>query len=233
MIVSINQPAYLPWLGYYHRIANSDLHIVLDDVQFEKNSFTNRNKIRTRDGWCWLTVPVQTRAKFRDLPIDRLEIAPNTNWRRKHWDSIKFGYAGAPFFSLHAAFLAGVYAREWTRLLPLIQDMNDYMLEALRISTPLVMSSAIKVPGKKQELILNLCQAVGASVYLSGPLGRDYLVEDEFRHAGIDVLYHEYRHPTFVQVHGGFEPHMAAFDLLLNHGPESARILGQGQEGGP
>ena len=74
MIVSINQPAYLPWLGYFERIANSDLHIVLDHVQFEKNSFTNRNKIRTKEGWMWLSVPVKTKGKFGELNINELEI---------------------------------------------------------------------------------------------------------------------------------------------------------------
>lgn len=104
MIVSINQPAYLPWLGYFHRIAVSDAHIVLDRVQFEKNSFTNRNKVRTSEGWCWLTVPVKTASKFGDLCIDEIEVANERQWAAKHWQTLRLNYSKAPFFGQHAAF---------------------------------------------------------------------------------------------------------------------------------
>jgi len=105
MIVTIMQPAYLPWLGYFDRIARSDLYVVLDHVQFEKNSFTNRNKLRTSAGWTWLSVPVKTGRRFGRLAIDKLETSPGSNWRRKHWDTIRFNYAKAPFFDVSASFL--------------------------------------------------------------------------------------------------------------------------------
>ena len=98
MIVSINQPAYLPWLGYFHRIAISDVHVVLDHVQFEKNSYCNRNKIRVGNDACWLTVPVQTKGKFGELPISDLQIAENLSWQRKHWEGLRMNYASAPHF---------------------------------------------------------------------------------------------------------------------------------------
>ncbi len=104
MIVSINQPAYLPWLGYFHRIAISDAHIVLDHVQLEKNSFTNRNKIRTREGWGWLTVPVQTPGSSAIFPIKEVEIANQKPWAAKHWQTLRLNYSKAPFFDQHAAF---------------------------------------------------------------------------------------------------------------------------------
>ena len=96
MIVSINQPAYLPWLGYFHRIAVSGAHVVLDHVQFEKNSFTNRNKVRTAGGWCWLTVPVRTKGRFGDLAIRSLEIDNSTDWRARHWKTLYQSYKRAP-----------------------------------------------------------------------------------------------------------------------------------------
>src|ERR1051326_8427944 len=101
MIVSINQPAYLPWLGYFDRIAASDIHVVLDHVQFEKNSFVNRNKVRTAQGATWLTVPVETSGKFGQLPIDQLQIASDQPWARKHWKTIEQCYAHAPYFDAH------------------------------------------------------------------------------------------------------------------------------------
>lgn len=223
--MSINQPAYLPWLGYFHRIAVSDLHIVLDDVQFEKNSFTNRNKIRTRDGWSWLTVPVKTSGRFGNLPIHRLEPVQESGWAAKHWKAIQLNYRRAEHFAAHQPFLADTYTRNWPCLSGLMKAMNECLLARFDIATPLRFSSEIKVEGRKDELVLNLCKAVGATIYLSGPLGRNYLREELFKDAGIEVRYHDYRHPVYRQVYPGFEPGMCALDLLLNCGPHSREIL--------
>jgi hypothetical protein len=225
MIVSINQPAYLPWLGYYHRIAISDLHVVLDHVQFEKNSYVNRNKVRTKEGWCWLTVPVKTKSKFGNLPIAELEIADDSRWAAKHWSTIRQNYAAAGYFEAHGPFFQSLYARPWSRLAALMQEINGYLLEQLGISTRMISSSQMDPQKTKSELVLELCQAAGATVYLSGPLGRDYLDEDSFRVAGIRVAYHDYRHPIYSQLYAGFEPSMSAVDLLFNHGAESMAVL--------
>ncbi len=225
MIVSINQPAYLPWLGYFHRIAVSDAHVVLDHVQFEKNSFTNRNKIRTPDGSCWLTVPVMTSGRFGDLPINQIEIANNQGWAAKHWKSLRLNYAKAPYFGQHAPYFEGVFSRPWHRLSDLAGDITAYLLDAFSIRTKMHTSSQMSASGKKDELVLNLCRELGASVYLSGPLGRNYLREEMFHEAGIEVRYDDYRHPEYPQVHRGFEPYMAAVDLLFNAGPASLDII--------
>jgi hypothetical protein len=225
MIVSINQPAYLPWLGYYHRIAISDLHIVLDHVQFEKNSYVNRNKVRTKDGWCWLTVPVKTKGRFGNLPIAELEIADDARWAEKHWATIRQNYAAAAHFAAHGPFFQSLYARHWSRLAALMQEINGYVLGQLGISTRLVYSSQMDSRKTKSELVLELCRAAGATVYLSGPLGRDYLDEGAFAAAGIRIAYHDYRHPTYCQLYAGFEPGMSAIDVLFNYGPESMAVL--------
>lgn len=230
MIISINQPAYLPWLGYFHRIAVSDIHVVLDHVQFEKNSFTNRNKIRTRENWCWLTVPVQTAGKFGQLPIHEIEIANEKKWAAKHWNSLRLNYANAPYFSQHSKFFEGAYSREWQRLGDLTREITAYMLDAIGIKTPLQFSSQMNVAGRKDELVLSLCRQLGATTYLSGMLGRNYLRENIFHSAGIAVRYDDYRHPAYPQTHPGFEPYMAALDLLFNTGPASLKIILQGQE---
>jgi hypothetical protein len=230
MIVSINQPAYLPWLGYFHRIAISELHIVLDRVQFEKNSFTNRNKFRIKDGWCWLTVPVKTKGKFGQLSINHLEIDNTSRWAEKHWATVRFNYGRAPYFSEHAAFLERVYSQPWTCLNDLMREITTYILRAFGITTRLLYSSEMEVEGTKDELILALCRSVGATNYISGPLGRDYIRGELFEQAGVRVVYHNYRHPTYSQVYAGFEPYMSAVDLLLNCGPKSLEILTKNQE---
>jgi hypothetical protein len=224
MIVSINQPCYLPWLGYFDRIARSDLHIVLDHVQFEKNSFTNRNKIRTAQGWTWLTIPVLTSGKFGALPIAELAMA-SPEWRGKHWNTLRQAYGKAPYFKQHAPYLEAIYARDWPLLAPLMREMTRYFLEALGIATPLKFSSEMAAQGTKADLVLNLCKDVGATTYLSGPLGRDYLEPEAFVAAGIGLSFQDYAHPTYRQAYPGFEAYMAALDLLLNHGPASLGLL--------
>jgi hypothetical protein len=230
MIVSINQPAYLPWLGYFHRIAVSDAHIVLDRVQFEKNSFTNRNKVRTREGWCWLTVPVKTASKFGDLCIHEIEIANERQWAAKHWQTLRLNYSKAPFFGEHAGFFEGIYERPWVRLADLTREITAYLLEAFGIKTKLYFSSQMNASGKKDELVLNLCRELRATTYLSGPLGRNYLREDLFRESHIAVRYDDYHHREYPQVYPGYEPYMAALDLLFNAGPASLEIMLKNQE---
>jgi hypothetical protein len=228
LIVSVNQPAYLPWLGYFHRIAVSDLHIVLDHVQFEKNSVSNRNKIRTAAGWCWLTVPVATKGRFGNLTLDQLELTADEGWARKHALSISQNYRKANHFPAYWPAFEELYRRRWSRLADLAKEMTRRHLDALGIATPVEYSSSLKVQGAKSELVLRLCQAVGATAYLSGPFGRSYLDLPEFQRAGIKVVFHDYAHPTYEQVYPGFEPYMAAIDLLFNQGPHSHEVMSKG-----
>lgn len=225
MIVSINQPAYLPWLGYFERIAQSDLHIVLDHVQFEKNSFTNRNKARTKDGSTWLTVPLATKGRFGDLAIHTLDFAANDPWQKKHWATLRMNYARAPFFAAYAPAYEALYVRTWSGFGAMTRAFLDQHLRDLQIETPLRYSSEMPVAGTKSELVLNLCRAVGADTYLSGALGRNYLDEASFTTAGLAVRYQDYAHPTYAQCQPGFEPFMGVLDLIFNHGPRSRDVL--------
>lgn len=224
MIVSINQPAYLPWLGYFERIAMSDLHIVLDHVQFEKGSFTNRNKVRTGDDAAWLTVPLATKGRFGDLAIHTSEIASDA-WRKSHWATIRQNYARAPFFGRYAPAYERLYAQPWPRLAPMLRAFLEQQLRDFGITTPIRFSSDMTVSGRKSDLVLELCRATHAETYLSGPLGRDYLEVDQFSAMGISVRYHDFLHPEYAQTRPGFVSHLAALDLLFNHGPGSREIL--------
>ncbi len=226
MIVSIHQPCYLPWLGYFDKIARSDIHVVLDTVQFEKNSFTNRNKIKTSQGWCWLTVPVMTKGKYGRLSLTTLHIDNTQNWQSKHFKSIIMNYKNAPFFDRYIESLKSFYEeKHWTFLGKLNIEMLKYFLSILGINTKIVMASSIKPDGKKSDLILNICRNFGATEYISGELGRNYLNEESFTDAGINVFYQEYHHPVYHQLFEEFQPYMAIIDLLMNCGDESKNIL--------
>jgi hypothetical protein len=224
VIVSISQPAYLPWMGYFHRIAVSDLHVSLDDVDIGHRSFANRNRVLTANGPTWLTVPLRTKGPQSTL-INEVAIATDTKWRRKHWRTIEQSYAGAPYFDQHSDFWEGIFAREWELLEDLTRETTAYQLEALGIDTPIVRSSEMGVAGTKSDLILNLCSEVDADVYLSGPLGRDYLDEEKFHERGIRIEYHDYAHPIYSQAADEFVSHLAAIDALFNCGPRTREVL--------
>jgi hypothetical protein len=231
MIVSISQPAYMPWLGYFNRIAISDLHIVLDNVQFEKRSFTNRNKVRLKNGWTWLTVPVRITGKWpHAAAINKLEIYNESNWAKDHWATLRSCYGKSVYFGEYAPYFEDVYRRHWDKLDDLLRDTSNYLLNAFGIKTQIRFSSEIDVGGRKDELILNLCKAVGATSYLSGPLGKDYIRESLFQEARIKVMYHDYKHPVYQQAFPGFEANMSSVDLLFNCGQQGSKILMSGQE---
>jgi hypothetical protein len=224
MILSINQPAYLPWLGYCQRIAISDVHVILDHVQFEKNSFTNRNKIRSKDGSLMLTIPLKTKGLFGQLAINTIEIADDT-WRLKHFRTLQLAYAKSPFFKIYEAQLLHFFEQKQTLFLDSILPMNEWLLKQIGIETKLVKSSNLKPEGTKSDLVLNICKKLGASTYLSGPFGRDYLNLQSFEDANIIVKFHDYKHPNYKQTYEPFIPNMSVLDLLFNHGPNSLTYL--------
>lgn len=217
MIVSIHQPAYLPWLGYLARIAASDVFVLLDTVQFERNSFVNRNRIKTAQGPLWLTVPVLHQGHLDKQLLD-MEIDERRDWRRKHVRSIEQNYRSAARFAENRLPLASLFGEPEHRLTELCVRQLEFWLSELSIGTPVVRASDLPVTGQKSDLVLAICRHLGAKTYLSGPLGRGYLSEEDFAAAGIVIHYYDYRHPTYPQPHGAFLPAMSVVDYWLTCG---------------
>jgi hypothetical protein len=222
------QPAYLPWLGYFHRIWLSDIHIVLDHVKIDRNSktkFANRNKVRTKNGWCWLTVPLKTKSKSDQLEINKLQISNESNWQHKHWQTITHNYVKSKYFEQHRYFFEKIYSSPQNYLIDLIKEITDYLLKQLELKTEILYSSNMDSVGEKDELILNLCKKVGAKKYISGIFGQDYLDKDKFLASNINVEFHNFKHPVYPQQCSRFEPSMSIIDLLFNCGPGSTNII--------
>jgi hypothetical protein len=231
MKITIMQPAYLPWLGFFDRIDASDLCIILDNVQLDTNSktrFTNRNKIRTRDGWIWLTLPIKTKGLYGEVLIKDIELV-NDNWALKHWKSIENNYRKSTYFQNYAKFFEQIYSKEWLKMQDLIDITTDYFLKVLNINTPIIKASSLLTLNKKDDLILELCESQKAKTYYSGVFGREYLHLEKFRQKNIDVFFHEYQHPIYKQNYQGFEPYMSVLDLLFNCGDESMEIIRKGR----
>lgn len=225
MKISINQPAYLPWLGYFNRIIKSDLHVVLDNVQFEKNSFINRNKIIINNKALWLTVPVLTKNLFGNLAINTVEIDNKLEWKRKHFLSIRQAYCKNFFFCDIQEFLEIFYSKQQTKLIDVLIENINFFLEYLLIKTPIVYASDYYFTNSKSDLVLEICEKFGAKKYISGPLGRNYLDISKFNAHGITIEYDDYTHPVYEQNYKEFTPYLSVIDLLVRFGKKSRRII--------
>lgn len=223
MRVGIHQLHYLPWLRYFEKAARCDVFIVLDNIQFTKNGWQNRNKIKSGAGTVILTVPVHTRL---GETMDRVCIDNGPPWRRKHWRTIEQSYSKGPFFGDHAAFLEDTYAREWVMLNDLNRHMLVYLLQALGIQTRLVYASELNVPGTATERLINLVKEVGGDRYYSGAYAaEEYLDTELLADAGIALDLQTWHPPIYPQLHGAFVRDLSIVDLLMNCGPDSRSVL--------
>ena len=228
MLVSIMQPSYLPWIGYYHRILLSDLHIILDDVDIDKNSKTNfvsRNKIISHNGWSWLSVPIKTRSSSGTRLIRNIEIDNEQRWREKHHNAIRMNYSKTRYFADQQDFIDKMYSRPWHNLYSLTQHFNEHFLNLIGSKTEIVESSVISAKSKKSGRILELCQRVGATKYLSGPFGKGYLDLASFENAGVEVIFHDFKHPVYSQNKKEFVPNLSAIDLLFRAGLKTRDVI--------
>lgn len=225
MILSAHQLHYLPWLRYFHKIALSDVFVVMDNIQFNKNGWQNRNKIKCPQGWIYLTIPILHKFQQR---IDEVKIDNTQNWRQKHWNSILLNYGRAKYFNEHKDFFETVYQKDWADLNDINFQMLRYYLKALGIKTEIVRSSELGVEGIASERLANICKKLGAKTYLSGAYALEvYLDEKVFQAAGINITLQDWHCPEYEQQFpkAGFVPDMAIIDLLFNHGPKSLDIL--------
>ncbi|MFH1459687.1 MAG: WbqC family protein [Candidatus Omnitrophota bacterium] len=230
MIISVHQPQYLPWLGYFHKIDKSDCFVFLDTVQYKKREFQNRNKIKTKNDWIWLTVPVKTKGSAAQ-PIFDVLVDNQTNWQAEHKKSLQVWYAKAPFFDKYFPFFENVYEKQWCTLIDLNITIIKYILEVLEINTSIKLESDLGTTQKSTARIIEICQKLKAQEYLSGTGGREYLDETLFGQNNISLKYQKFTHPVYqqqvVDKNSQFQPYMSIVDLLFNEGPRSIEIIRQ------
>ena len=226
MMVAIHQPQYMPWLGYFDKMDRADVFVLLDNVQYKKNEWQNRNRIKTAQGVQWLTIPV-TYA----FPSAILEVQVNqqVTWRRKQWQALTTNYAKAPCWKGLRDCLEEFFTRDWQMLHQVNRASIDILRERLGIETPMWAASEMQLSDEPTERLIDICRTVGAEVYLAGVDGRKYMEVERFDAAGIEVLFQEYEHPEYGQLHGPFQSHLSALDLVLNSGIESLEILRRGR----
>ena len=226
MILTAHQPLFLPYLGHFAKIADSDIFVYLDTVSYSKWGWNSRNKIRTSEGWLWLVVPILTHG-HHNQKLNEIKIDNSQKWKKKHIKAIEMAYAKAEFFELHIKFFRDAYKKEWTYL----SDLNEYFLKffikELGINVEFVKASSLPftLNGEKSDLVLDLCKKMNTDVFIFGETGKTYAKIDDFESSNIKLVFQEYKHPKYSQVHGEFISHMSIIDLLFNHGPKSLEIL--------
>jgi len=221
VILTAHQPAYLPWLGLFDKIARADVFVYLDTVPMESSGYCNRNKIKTAQGWHWLTVPVK-REEYQKKPIAKVEIDNTNAWQRKHWMSVQNNYGKARHFMPP---FAGFYRLEFHYLAELNLTMLYALCGWLGIDKKIEVASQHDFEGTKSDLVLDMCKKLGATKYIFGAKGRDYAKVEDFEREGIELEFQDYQHPVYPQLHGEFVPNMSVIDLLMNVGPKSLEVL--------
>ncbi|MBE5996485.1 MAG: hypothetical protein E7240_03900 [Lachnospiraceae bacterium] len=220
--VAILQSNYIPWKGYFDIIGLVDEFILYDDMQYTRRDWRNRNKIKTPQGLQWLTIPVDSKGKFLQK-INETRVVDHS-WAEKHLKAIQLNYAHAPYFSEYEPLLASLY--EKAAGMDYLSDINYLFLtqicEVLGIRTKITWSSDYILEDGKTERLAGLVRSAGGDYYLSGPAAKDYIVDEVFENAGIELAYMDYEgYPDYPQLHGDFVGTVSIIDLLMMTGPSA------------
>lgn len=231
MKIAIAQPTYFPWIGYYDLMDQADVFVLLDHVQFEKQSWQQRNRIKTPTGLQWLSVPVKISGRSTQS-IQDVEMADRTFFR-KHLNIIRANYRNAPYFPTYIEPISGVLEKygEAGSLAELNVALIELFAAILQVQTRRIRSSTLDMEGKRSLLNLAICERLGGNEYLSAIGSANYLLPDLklFSDSGIQVSFHNYIHPQYSQCFPPFCPYASILDLVLNEGPNSMAVVRKGR----
>jgi hypothetical protein len=222
--IAILQSSYFPWLGYFDQLIKSDVFIIYDDVQFDKNGWRNRNKIRTSNGEMWLTVPIHNKLSSK-IHIKDIQIDYSKNWTRKHLNSIYINYSKANYFNDYFPHLKLIFEKNYENLVDLNMEILKYINNWLGVNRLIIKSSTLGIQGSQTERLINICKYFGLYRYLTGNSAINYLELEKFKSAGIEVIWQNYEHPKYTQVYKDFIPYLSILDLIMNEGKNSLEII--------
>jgi hypothetical protein len=220
----ILQPSYIPWRGYFDLIHRADVFVFYDDVQYDKNGWRNRNRIKTAQGTQWLTIPVPQRGIVSGkVPINAV-VPIGNEWPRNHFETLRQSYAAAPFFD--EGLLRSLYDEPAQLLADFTIATTIELATRLGIrNTRFLRSSALHAAGRKTDRLIELLGEVGATHYLSGPSARDYLEPEKFAEVGIELEWMTYDYLEYPQLYPPFDPFVTVLDLLFMTGQDAPRYI--------
>jgi hypothetical protein len=217
VIVSVHQPNFAPWLGFFDKMVHSDILVLLDTVQMT-GGYQNRALLKGTNGPQWLTVPVLRKGRRAQL-IRHVEFDEHADWRAVHQRTLHHVLGKAPYRKELLDCIQPIYVREdMHRLADFSTALIREIVQRLGIRTQLVMASELECEGSSSRLIVNLTKAVGGDVYLSGPTGRQYLEPEMFSAECVTLRYHRFDPFEYPQRFGSFSPGLSCFDYLANVG---------------
>lgn len=223
MRVGIIQSNFIPWRGYFDFIDDVDTFIILDDVQYTKSDWRNRNKLKTKSGTSWITVPV--RRDGLQTRIDEARIDWSKPWPQVHRHLIFENYRDAPYVEDIAASVLSEIDRRPENLSALNYELIKFIAARLSIETKFVFSTELDIGGSRTDRLVSLVRAVGGTSYLSGPAAEAYLDVDAFKKANIALEYKSYDYQPYPQLWGSFDGAVSIIDLLMNTGPDARNFL--------
>lgn len=227
---AILQPTYLPWMGYFEFINSSDIFVVFDHVQFEKQSWQQRNRIKTSHGVVWLTMPV-TKAPYTTRICDMKIANDQKSPLKKHWRIITEAYKKAPYFEKYSPLFDKIYSEKYVLLRDLNVKIIKLMCDILGIKKEFIFSSELNLNDEnmgKTEKIVNLCKKMGITDFYEAGGGKGLFDESLLRKEGISISFQDFKHPEYPQLWGEFVPYLSAIDLIFNQGDKSLSIIKSG-----
>lgn len=225
MITSANQPYFCPFPGFFYKALLSDVLIILDEVQFPHGTtWISRNRFKNDQGALWLTIPVWKKG-LGAQQINQVRICYERRWPHKHLESFKSAYGHAPYLEDHIGFIEELLTARFERLIDLNLAIIRYLIDCLQIKIRLVLLSELGVKGRANQLLIEICKAIGASAFLAQSRAKKYLDGELFRKNGIELRFVRYVPPVYPQLWGDFLANLSAYDLLLNCGPKAREIL--------
>lgn len=221
--IGIHQPETFPWAGYFNKMMNSDLFIILNDVQYKKNNFQNRNRILMNDRPTWLTLPVDTKGRLESTIRD-MQIADTIDWKSRTLHLLEVAYSKCPYYKdIMDKLDKLISSRSDNSLIDFNLDFIYFIRSYLNIHTPIKFSSELGIHSHKTDLVFDICEECGADVYLSGEGGRDYLDLTRFNEEGIEVVYQEFNPSIeYKQKSSEFVHYMSVLDIIMNNSVEES-----------
>ncbi len=223
--IAISQSNYIPWKGYFDSINSVDEFVLYDDMQYTRRDWRNRNKIKTKDGTQWLTIPVEVKGKFFQK-INETKIS-DPKWGQDHWNTILHNYKKAPYFEEYRKIVEAIYLNNNEEYLSKINYLFiKTICDILGIKTALLWSSEFELLDERNERLIDICKKRKATDYYSGPAAKFYMDEALFAKDNITVHYFDYSgYPEYNQLHGQFDHAVSILDLIFNEGPDSFKFM--------
>lgn len=228
MKITIHQPNFLPYPGFFTKVYYADVLVIGDHVQFSHKGFINRNKIKTQHGEKWLTVPI---IRNFPQPINKVlinnSLINNRTWKNIHLETLKANYSKAKYYNNYINLIKDIYAQEWEYLSKFNIALLMKIFKVLGLEKDIVFTSDLDIKGENTDLIIEICKRLGADTYISGIGGKNYMNEDLFRKNSIKLFYSKFTSPVYEQQFNslGFIPNLSIIDMLFNVGDSSLHLI--------